>query len=127
MALLPPIPDNQSGNMGGSSSAPNRAPAAKVIQKALANTRVANQVVAALSGLSTPAAIIATHADATTDFAALMVGDIVLHIPATAGNTSFGVVATAGTAPAAAVVGDLYLVHRPVNLDSNIGTAPALV
>jgi len=107
--------------LGGSASAPARAPAAKVLQKALANTRVANQLVAAVSGQATPAAIIATNVSTTIDFAALKVGDILLHIPATAGNSNFEVIATAGTKPSAAVVGDLYLVMRAVNLDSDIG------
>lgn len=59
-----------------------------------------------------PAAIVATSVSTTVDFAALAVGDKVLHIPTTAGNSSFMTVATAGTLPAAAVVGDMYLVTR---------------
>lgn len=59
-------------------------------------------------------AIVATATSTTTDFASLKVGDIVATIPAAAGNSKFGAVATAGTAPFAAVIGDLYLVLRPV-------------
>lgn len=114
-------------NLGGSASAPNRAPAAKVIQKGLANTRVANKLMGALAGSSIAAAIVATAASATVDFAALQVGDLLVHIPATAGSASFAPVAAAGTAPAAAVVGDLYLAIRVIGMDSDIGTAPALV
>lgn len=121
------LPDNQSGNMGGSNSAPNRAPAAKVLKSALANTRVANQVIAAISGMATPAAIIATSVSTTVDFAALAIGDILIHIPAAAGNAAFEKVTVAGTKPSAAVVGDLYLVMRAVNLDSDQGAAAPLV
>lgn len=121
------LPDNQSGNMGGSSSAPNRAPAAKVLKSALANTRVANQVIAAISGWSTPAMIVATSVSQTVDFASLQVGDIVMHVPATAGNSNFRAITTAGNYGAAAVVGDLYMVHRQVNLDSDQGAAAPLV
>src|ERR1035437_3417664 len=77
------LPDNQSGNMGGSNSAPNRAPAAKVIKSALANTRVANNLIAALGGCST-SAIIATSVSPTFDFARLNVGDFVIQFPAPA-------------------------------------------
>lgn len=121
------LPDNQSGNFGGSSSAPNRAPAAKVIKSAIANTRVANQVISAISGWATPAMIVATNVSQTIDFAALAAGDIVIHVPATAGNSSFLTVAAAGTLGVAAVVGDLYMVHRKVNLDSDLGAAAPLI
>lgn len=60
----------------------------------------------------TPAIIVATAVSSTTDFGALAVGDFVVHIPATAGNAAFTKVATAGTLPVAAVVGDLYIVIR---------------
>ena len=58
------------------------------------------------------AAIIATSTSTTTDFAALKVGDLLIHIGAAAGNASFESVATAGTKPSAAVVGDLYIALR---------------
>jgi hypothetical protein len=67
---------------------------------------------AAQSGASIAAAIKAAHVSTTTDFAALAVGDLLVHIPATAGNASFETVATAGTKPSAAVVGDLYIAIR---------------
>lgn len=57
-------------------------------------------------------AIVATSTSTTTDFGSLQVGDRVVVIPATAGNTVFLTVATAGTLPVAAVVGSLYLVIR---------------
>jgi hypothetical protein len=114
-------------NLGGSASAPNRAPAAKVLKKGLANTRVANKLMGALAGSSIAAAIVATNVSTTVDFAALQVGDLLIHIPATAGNASFAVVAAAGTAPAAAVVGDLYMAVRVIGMDSDIGAAAPLV
>lgn len=80
MALQPRDPH---ANLGGEFSAPNRAPAAKVLQKGLANTRVANNLIAALGGSSTTA-IIATSASPTFDFAGLNVGDLVIQFPAPA-------------------------------------------
>jgi hypothetical protein len=71
-----------------------------------AGSELANAVNKA-SGIST---IIAAHVSQTTDFSSLKVGDLVVHIPATAGNAAFEVVVTAGTKPSAAVVGDLYIV-----------------
>lgn len=104
---------------GGATTSPNRAPAAKVIAGALSNQRVAQALIAAISGVSNPLAIVAAHTSTTTDFGGLVVGDLLIHIPATAGNSSFETVVTAGTKPSAAVVGDLYLVLRAVNLDAN--------
>lgn len=105
--------------------AQNRATAQKVMRSALANKRVADQVVAAISGAATPAMIIATNVSPTIDFGALQAGDILLHIGAIAGSSNFEVVAAAGTKPSAAVVGDLYVVMRAVNLDSDIGPTKA--
>ena len=110
---------------GGIATAPNRAPAQKVLAGALANERLAKALLAAIGGWSTPAAIVATSTSTTTNFAALLPGDLVVHIPATAGTTSFETVVTAGTKPSAAVVGDLYLVHRAVNLDATNPIVPA--
>lgn len=59
-----------------------------------------------------PAAIVATSTSTTTNFTALKVGDLLVHIPATAGNSAFETIVTAGTKPSAAVVGDLYIVIR---------------
>lgn len=58
------------------------------------------------------AVIVATNVSATIDFAALKVGDQLVHIPAVAGNAAFETVATAATKPSAAVVGDLYVALR---------------
>lgn len=113
------LPDNQSGNMGGNTTSPNRAPAVKVIAGALANNRVAQALVAALGKYSIANVIIGTSTSTTVDFSALHVGDYVIHIPATAGNASFGQVVTAGTAPFAGVVGDMFLQLSAVNLDAN--------
>lgn len=67
---------------------------------------------AAQSADTCAALIVATSTSTTTNFAALKVGDKVLHVPAVAGNSSFLTVATTGTLPAAAVIGDLYVVLR---------------
>jgi short subunit fatty acids transporter len=104
---------------GGKVTAPNRAPADKVIAGALANNRVAQALIAALGTSYVAATIVATATSTTTNFASLAVGDLLIHVPATAGNTSFETVATAGTKPSAAVVGDLYVALRVVNLDAN--------
>ncbi len=111
-------------NSGGNTTSPNRAPAAKVIAGALANNRVAQALIAALGTMNIPLAVVATSTSSTTNFAALAVGDLLIHIPATAGNSSFGTVVTAGTAPAAAVVGDLYVALRLQNLDANNPIVP---
>jgi hypothetical protein len=96
--------------------------------KAIASTGVASayqelaqainngSATAAQSGATVAALIIATSTSTTTDFGALAVGDKVVHIAAVAGNAIFWTVATAGTLPAAAVVGDLYIVLRPLTL-----------
>jgi len=120
-----PTNTTQNELKGGTKTAPNRAPAQKVIAGALANERVANALVAALGASNIAAMIVATSVSTTTNFGALQVGDIVIHIPATAGNSSFSTVTTAGTLPAAAVVGDLYMVTRAQNLDANNPIVPA--
>src|ERR1035437_4931783 len=115
-------------NSGGAISAPNRAPAAKVIAGALANSRVAQALIAALGSYSASAAIVASSTSTSVDFAALQVGDVLVHVPAVPGNVAFASVLAAGTAPAAAVIGDLYLALRLINLDANnpiIPPAPA--
>lgn len=57
--------------------------------------------------------ITATNVSTTIDFAGkLAVADKVIMIPAVAGNSIFYTVATAGTLPAAAIVGNLYVVIR---------------
>ena len=106
-------------NVGGNVSAPNRAPAAKVIAGALANNRVAQALIAALGSYSISGAIPATSVSPTTNFSSLQVGDYFLHIPSSPGSISFALVTVAGTAPFTPVIGDLYLGLRAVNLDYN--------
>jgi len=115
----------QPNHSGGNVSAPNRAPAAKVIAGALANNRVAQALIAALGSYSVSGAIVATSTSTTTNFASLLVGDTIIHVPATPGNVQSGLVAVAGTLPFAAVVGDLYMVLRVINLDANNPIVPA--
>lgn len=79
------------------------------------------QSLAQQSGWSIPAAIVAAHVSATTDFGALLVGDYVVHIPATAGSADWAAVITAGTNPdGTAVVGDLYVVLRAYSLPASV-------
>lgn len=63
-------------------------------------------------------AIVATTADATTDFGSLKKGDLVVTIPAAAGNAVFETVSADGALNAAATVGDLYVVLRAVSVSS---------
>lgn len=59
------------------------------------------------------AMITATSTSQTVDFGALVVGDQVLMVPATAGSAdAIGPIVAAGTLGQAAVVGNVYLVLR---------------
>ena len=91
------------------------------LQLALASESAGNETVTAINKGSAMAdqstwcltkLIVATSTSQTTDFASLKVGDKIVHIPATAGNSDFFTCATAGDLGAAAVVGDLYQVWR---------------
>ena len=68
-------------------SAPNRAPAIKVLAGALSNSRVANSLVNALGAYSVNG-IIATSTSQTVNFGSLRVGDWVVHIPLSSGGSS---------------------------------------
>lgn len=92
---------------------------------ATTNAEVANRItavinsggaVAAQTGWTVAAHIIATSTSTTTDFGALVVGDIVVMTPAAAGNSIFYTVVTAATLPAAGIVGNLYTVRRAYTL-----------
>jgi hypothetical protein len=97
--------------MSAASFSPNNYPVrlnrreSKVVETALANAAllVSHYVVMCK---------VATNVSQTVDFAALAVGDKVVHIPAVAGNADFTTCATAGTLAVAAVVGDLYIALR---------------
>src|ERR1035437_9682831 len=118
----------QPNHSGGNVSAPNRAPAAKVIAGALANNRVAQALIAALGAYSISGAIPATSISTTADYGMLLQGDFFVHIPASPGSAQFAAVSIPGTAPFPAVIGDMYLVLRAINLDANnpiIPPAPA--
>ena len=114
----------QPNKSGGNISAPNRAPAAKVIAGALANNRVAQALIAALGSYSVSGAIVATSTSTTVNFGSLLVNDYLVHIPASPGSAQFALVVTAGTSPFTAVIGDLYVVLRAVNLDANNPIVP---
>jgi hypothetical protein len=110
---------------GGTTSAPNRAPAAKVIAGALANNRVAQALIAALGTYSVASAVVSTSVSPTNaQFANLAVGDYFIHIPASPGNVQATVVTTVGTAPITPVIGDLYVDLTLVNLDANNPLVP---
>src|ERR1035441_6090653 len=102
-------------NSGGTQTAANRAPAAKVIAGALANSRVAQALITALGSYSISGSIVATSTSQTTNFGSLLIGDFLVHVPATPGSAQFAAVVTAGTAPFFAVISDLYLVLRVIN------------
>ena len=117
-----------SQNDNGKVTAANRAPAAKVIAGALANSKVAQALIAALGSYSISGSIIATNVSESVNFGSLLIGDYLVHIPASPGGVQFAAVVAAGNAPYAAVIGDLYLVMRPIDLDGNnpiIPPAPA--
>lgn len=103
--------------------AQNKASARSVLRSSLANKRVADNLLTALGSHYAAAMIIATNVSQTIDFGALKIGDIVLHIPAVAGNSNFRSIAVVGTLGAAAVVGDLYMVMRAQNLDVDQGSS----
>lgn len=87
----------------------------------VANAIQAGAAVAAQSPICVAAMITATATSQTTDFGALKVGDQVLMIPATAGNSdAIGPIAVAGTLGQAAVVGNVYLVLRALVLDATL-------
>jgi hypothetical protein len=79
---------------------------ADALNKASATWAQASKLIAAV--------LIAAHTSATTDFAALEAGDILLTIPAvgSVATALFETVVTAGTKPSAAVVGDMYIALR---------------
>lgn len=90
---------------------------------ALTSKSAGNEVATALNGslsdnaqtaATLAAMIVASHASATTDFAALQVGDIVIHLSnASPSVIDWATVVTAGTNPdGAGVVGDLYIALR---------------
>lgn len=95
---------------------------AKALAHAVGSKSVANELVDAMNkGSAAPvaspvavvAAIVATAVSQTTDFGALLVGDKVAMIPATAGNADFISISVAGDLGQAAVVGNMYIVLRP--------------
>lgn len=85
----------------------------RVIEVALANRAAKNELVSALGSHTVVMAKLATSTSTTTDFGALKVGDWLIRVKAGAtGGALFDVCVADGTAPAAAVVGDLYVALR---------------
>ncbi len=87
----------------------------RIIEVALANRVAKNELVAAIGSHTTVMCAVATSTSTTVDFGALKVGDFLIRIKAGAtGGALFDVCIADGTAPAAAVVGDLYMAVRLV-------------
>jgi hypothetical protein len=86
----------------------------KRLIEALTSKAAGNEVATILNNdnFGMPIVVVATSTSTTTNFAGLIPGDLLVHIPATAGNAAFETVATANTKPSAAVVGDLYIAIR---------------
>jgi hypothetical protein len=77
-------------------------------------TAIDNGLAGSFEGFATVTAVVATSTSTTTNFSGLLVGDLVMILPAVAGNAQFVTCATVGTLPQAAVVGSLYIVMRAV-------------
>lgn len=87
----------------------------RIFEVALANKNAKNELLAALGSHTIVMAALATSTSTTVDFGALKVGDWLVRIKAGAtGGALFDVVVADGTAPAAAVVGDLYIGIRAI-------------
>jgi hypothetical protein len=82
----------------------------RILEVALANRTAKNELVSALGSHAVVMAALATSTSTTVDFGALKAGDWVIRIKAGAtGGALFDVCVVDGTAPSAAVVGDLYI------------------
>jgi hypothetical protein len=87
----------------------------RIIEVALANRVAKNELVAAIGSHAVVMCAVATNVSTTVDFGALKAGDFLVRIKAgTTGGALFDVCIADGTAPAAAVVGDLYVGIRLV-------------
>lgn len=87
----------------------------RIFEVALANKNAKNELLAALGSHTIVMAALATSTSTTVDFGALKVGDWLVRIKAGAtGGALFDVVVVDGTAPAAAVIGDLYIGIRAI-------------
>jgi len=87
----------------------------RILEVALANRVAKNELVSSLGSHTIVMAALATSTSTTVDFGALKIGDWLVRIKAGAtGGALFDVVVADGTAPAAAVVGDLYIGIRSI-------------
>lgn len=84
----------------------------QALARELADAVDASSALQAQSAKLVVAAIVATDVSQTTDFGALLVGDQVLMIPATAGNADLITIGTAGNLGQAATIGNIYVVLR---------------
>jgi hypothetical protein len=87
----------------------------RILEVALANRVAKNEMVSAFGSHAVVLCVVATSTSTTVDFGALKVGDFLVRIKAGAtGGALFDVCVADGTAPAAAVIGDLYIALRLV-------------
>jgi type VI secretion system secreted protein VgrG len=107
---------------GGSFTAPNRAPAARVIASALANARVAESLIKALGKYSINT-IVASNISQTQNFGSLQVGDLVIHVPF--GSAPTGLLGIAGSYSALAYSAVTGSTGAGSTLNGNLGIYPA--
>lgn len=86
----------------------------RILEVALANRSAKNEMLEAVGSHAIVMCKEATDTSTTVDFGDLKEGDILIQIEAVAGTVLFDVVVADGTAPSAAVVGDLYIGIRAV-------------
>ena len=85
----------------------------RILEVALANRVAKNEIVSAFGSHAVALCVVATSTSTTVDFSSLKVGDLLVRIKAGAtGGALFDICVLDGTAPSAAVVGDLYIALR---------------
>ncbi len=101
------------------------AKAKKVLEVALANKAAAKEmtdegakqdadILKAMPSHKVVMVIVATAASTTTDFGDLLVGDLVMKLPATPGAVTGGACTVDGTSPVTPAIGDAVVVMRAV-------------
>lgn len=108
-------------NTGGTTTAPNRAPFAKVLAGALANNRAAQSLITALGSYYINGAIVATSVSQTTNFGGLLVGDLVIHVANASAPSMLGAASTFAALAYSAITGSTGAGSA---LTGNIGIFP---
>ena len=103
-------------------SAANRAPAAKVIAGALANSRVAQSLISALGAYSFKP-ILATSTSPTSDFGSLLLGDFVIHMAA-GSSAPAGSPNLASAATYAVLAKSAISTVNPSTINGDLGISP---